>query len=144
MYNLILKAMQIGTVNTMATNTMEIGGGKVVWAEVSKLLQFGRKIDVSKYSAGDVIPAGSMVVWDNASDECKIVKAEELEAPAGSGDVKASTINGLTYEDVCIPTGCTFASVAIVTSGKIWADTTDVPASVEPNLPMIEFIRVRH
>lgn len=136
--------MQTGTVNTVSSNSYEIGGGKVVWAEVSKLIQFGRKVDVSKYKAGDVIPAGSMVVWDNTSDECQIVKAEELEAPDGSGTVKASSINGLTYEDVCIPDGCVFASVAIVTSGKLWADATDVPTSVEPNLPMIEFIRVRH
>lgn len=136
--------MQTGTVNTVSSNSYEIGGGKVVWAEVSKLIQFGRKVDVSKYKAGDVIPAGSMVVWDNTSDECQIVKAEELEAPDGSGTVKVSSINGLTYEDVCIPDGCVFASVAIVTSGKLWADATDVPTSVEPNLPMIEFIRVRH
>ncbi len=136
--------MQTGTVNTVSSNSYEIGGGKVVWAEVSKLIQFGRKVDVSKYKAGDVIPAGSMVVWDNTSDVCQIVKVEELEAPDGSGTVKVSAINGLTYEDVCIPEGCVFASVAIVTSGKLWADATDVPTSVEPNLPMVEFIRVRH
>lgn len=132
-----------GTVNTIGASKTEIGGGKVVWAEVRRVIQFGRKIKLASYHAGDVIPAGSMVVWDNESDECTIVKASELAAPDGSGTVEASSINGLTYTDVCIPEGCTDATTAIVISGKIWADATDVPASVEKNLPMIEFIRVR-
>lgn len=133
-------SIQSGTANAISSVTTEIGGGKVVWAEVRRTIQFGRKIDVSKYSAGDVIPAGSMVVWNNTSDVCTIVTAAEITA----GTAKAANVNGLTYEDVCIPTGCIFASVAIVISGKIWADCTDIPAAVEKNLPMIEFIRMRH
>lgn len=133
-------SIQSGTVNAIGNVSTEIGGGKVVWAEVRRTIQFGRKIDVSKYSAGDVIPAGSMVKYDNASDECNIITADEITA----GTYAAADVNGLTFEDVCIPTGCVFASVAIVTSGKIWADFTDIPAEVEKNLPMIEFIRMRH
>lgn len=137
-------ALNVGTVNTIGKRKFELGGGQVVWAEVRRVIQFGRKVDVSKYKAGDVIPAGSMVVWDNATDTCTIVKAAELKSPEGSGTVEASTVNGLTYEDVVIPEGAVDATVAIVISGKIWADATDVPTAVEKNLPMIEFVRVRH
>lgn len=139
-----MAALNVGTVNTIGKRKFELGGGQVVWAEVRRVIQFGRKIDVSKYNAGDVIPAGSMVVWNNTSDTCTIVKASELKAPEGSGTVEASTINGLTFEDVVIPEGAVDATCAIVTSGKIWADATDVPTVVEKNLPMIEFVRVRH
>lgn len=132
------------TVNAIGKRKGELLGGKVIWAEVRRVIQFGRKVDLSKFQAGDVIPSGSMVVWNNTSDTCTIVKRSDLKSPDGSGQVDPATVNGLTYEDVCIPSGAIDATVAIVTSGKIWADATDVPASVEKNLPMIEFVRMRH
>lgn len=125
-----------GTFNTIANASKTIGGGVQVWARVDKKVHFGRAINVASYKAGDVIPAGSMVHFDNESDYATIVKASESE--------KLSTVNGLTFNDVCIPEGAVFASVAIVTSGKIWADATDVPKSVEAQLPNIEFIRARN
>lgn len=106
-----------------------------MWARIDKCIQFGRKIDLSGYSAGDVIPAGTMVIWNNSSDTVTVVAASDTESLA--------SVNGLIREDVVIPDGAVFASCAVVIAGKIWADMTDIPTSVESQLPMIEFIRKR-
>jgi hypothetical protein len=127
--------LQKGTFNTIANTSVTVGGGKQVWARVEKVIHFGRLIDLTGRKAGDVIPAGSMVHFDNESDKAEVIKATDTE--------KLTTVNGLILNDVCIPEGAVFASCAIVTSGKIWADATDVPKTVEAQLPNIEFIRER-
>lgn len=127
--------LQKGTFNTIANSSITIGGGKQVWARVDKVIHFGRLIDTSSMKAGDVIPAGTMVHFDNSSDKATIIKGTDSE--------KLTQVNGLIMNDVCVPDGVVFASCAIVTAGKIWADATDVPTSVEAQLPNIEFIRER-
>lgn len=127
--------MQHGSFNTIAQASEQVGGSVQVWARIDRKLQFGRLINVSGLAAGTVIPAGSMVIWTNASDYATVVTASDTAS--------LSSVNGLTENDVVVPTGCVYASCAIVTSGKIWADATDVPASVEANLPNIEFIHAR-
>lgn len=62
-------------------------------------------------------------------------------APAGG---KLSDVNGLVFEDVCIPEGCILATCAVVRAGRIYADRVfggGIPQSVEAQLPMIEFVR---
>lgn len=62
-------------------------------------------------------------------------------APAGG---KLTDVNGLVFEDVCIPEGCILATCAVVRAGRIYADRVfggGVPKSVEAQLPMIEFVR---
>lgn len=61
---------------------------------------------------------------------------------AASGEL--TDVNGLTWQDVRIPDGCTVATCAVVTAGRIMADRVaggGIPASVEKQLPMIEFVR---
>lgn len=61
--------------------------------------------------------------------------------PAGG---KLADVNGLVFEDVCIPEGCILATCAVVRAGRIYADRVfggDIPKSVEAQLPMIEFVR---
>lgn len=61
--------------------------------------------------------------------------------PAGG---KLTDVNGLVFEDVCIPEGCILATCAIVRAGRIYADRVfggGIPKSVEAQLPMIEFVR---
>jgi hypothetical protein len=61
---------------------------------------------------------------------------------AASGNL--SDVNGLTFEDVCIPEGCILATCAVVRAGRIYADRVaggGIPKSVEAQLPMIEFVR---
>lgn len=61
--------------------------------------------------------------------------------PAGG---KPTDVNGLVFEDVCIPEGCILATCAVVRAGRIYADRVfggGIPKSVEAQLPMIEFVR---
>lgn len=61
--------------------------------------------------------------------------------PAGG---KLTDVNGLVFEDVCIPEGCILATCAVVRAGRIYADRVfggGIPESVEAQLPMIEFVR---
>lgn len=65
-----------------------------------------------------------------------------MELITASGNL--SDVNGLTFEDVCIPEGCTLATCAVVRAGRIYADRVaggGIPQSVEAQLPMIEFVR---
>lgn len=60
----------------------------------------------------------------------------------GSGSI--DSVNGLIFEDVCIPDGCILATCAVVRAGRIYADRVNgggLPASIEAKLPMIEFVR---
>lgn len=53
-------------------------------------------------------------------------------------------VNGLIFEDVCIPDGCIHATCAVVRGGRIYADRVaggGLPKSIEAQLPMIEFVR---
>ena len=126
-----------GTDNTMSQRSSQILGGDVeVWIDVDKMIHFGRKINLEGYHAGDVIPAGSMVHFDNQSDFAEVIKGDASAA-------KIKTVNGLTRHDVKVVEGTFYASVGIVVAGKIWGDATDVPASVEAQLPNITFERMR-
>lgn len=53
-------------------------------------------------------------------------------------------VNGLVFEDVCIPDGATLATCAVVRAGRIYADRVasgGLPTSIESQLPLIEFVR---
>lgn len=127
-----------GTDNTIGGSKGQVYGHEECWIDVDKMIHFGRKINLEQagLSEGDVLPAGSMVHFDNESDYAEVIKATDTEA-------KLKTVNGLTRHDVRIPSNCIFASVGIVIAGKLWGDATDVPASVEAQLPMIRFERLR-
>lgn len=127
-----------GTDNTIGGSNGEIFGSNECWIDVDKMVHFGRKIDLTQagLSEGDVLPAGSMVHFDNESDYAEVIRANDTAE-------KLKTVNGLTRHDVRIPSNCIFASVGIVVAGKLYGDATDVPASVEAQLPMIVFERLR-
>ena len=127
-----------GTDNTMGGSRGEAFGNSECWIDVDKMIHFGRKINLEKagLKEGDVLPAGTMVHFDNDSDYAEIIHGTDEEA-------KLKTVNGLTRHDVRIPSNCIFASVGIVIAGKLCGDATDVPASVEAQLPMIRFERLR-
>lgn len=67
---------------------------------------------------------------------------ETVKGVPASG--KLTDVNGLVFEDVCIPEGCILATCAVVRAGRIYADRVSgggIPKSVEAQLPMIEFVR---
>lgn len=128
-----------GTFNTIGSYRAEFGGNFVVWVRVDRVEHFGGNLDVSLYQPGDVIPAGSMAIFDQQANTVEIVKAD------AAAD-KLAKVNGLIFNDICIPSNPILASGAIVTSGKIYADRAGVdgiPLTVENNgkLPMISFMR---
>ena len=127
-----------GTDNTMGGSRGEAYGHNECWIDVDKMIHFGRKINVEQAGLheGDVLPAGTMVHYDNDSDFAEVIHGTD-------GNAKLATVNGLTRHDVRIPSNCIFASVGIVIAGKLWGDATDVPASGEAQLPMIRFERLR-
>ena len=125
--------MNYGTFNTIAQRSVAIGGDFPVWARVEDVFVGGGTIDVSKYSAGDVIKAGTMVIYAGAGKPVTIVAASDSD--------NLSKVNGLIWNDVCIPEGAVMATCAVVRKGRIYADRAGIPASVEAQLPMIEFVR---
>lgn len=127
---------QSGTFNTIGQHKAEIGGNMVVWVRVDRAEHFGGNLDVSEYQPGDVIPAGSMLIFDQIANTIEVVKASDT--------AKLDKVNGLLYNDICIPSNPVLATGAVVTSGKIYADRAGVdgiPVSVEKQLPMISFMR---
>ncbi len=130
-------AYQNGTFNTIGSHNAEIGGNFVVWVRVERVEHFGGNLNVADYKEGDVIPAGSMLIFDQQANTIEVVKAN------GAAD-KLAKVNGLLFNDICIPSNPVLATGAIVTSGKIYADRAGadgIPPSVEPQLPMISFMR---
>lgn len=74
-----------------------------------------------------------------------VVKATAEVVTAGAAaQGSLDDVNGLIFEDVCIPEGCILATCAVVRAGRIYADRVNgggIPKSVEKQLPMIEFVR---
>ena len=216
-----MEEIQLGTFNTMAQHGAQFGGDFPVWQRVDKLYQGGGYLDLTKFKAGDVIHAGTMVKYNGPGKQVDVITAsgtpavvkltvttgatssadctaasdgtdqvatkiksksfsgwktsvegstvtftQSTAAPvsniafvSGTSGAKASMeistqgvakmgkdsdVNGLVFNDVCIPTGCTLATCAVVRAGRIYADRVangGIPASVEAKLPMIEFVR---
>ena len=121
----------------MGSASKTLGGNLAVWVRVERVEHFGGNLTVSDYSEGDVIPAGSMLIFDQSANTLEVVKAS-------ASAEKLAKVNALLYNDVCIPAGCILATGAAVTSGKIYADRAGedgIPKCVESQLPMISFIR---
>lgn len=131
-----------GTQNTMSQNTgSPLTGDVQVWARVDKVAHLGRLIDLDDYSAGDLIPAGTGLIFtsnqyaevvDIAGLAEAVAKgaaagATETEAAAGTAaSAKLAQVNCLSYNDVRIPDGCIRATVAGVEAGKIWAEAAGI------------------
>lgn len=126
-----------GTFNTIQQGSQSIGGNRVVWSRVRELYQGGGFIDVSKYAPDTVIPAGSMVKFQGAGKEVLVI-------PNDAESEVLETVNGLVFEDVYMPEGTIHATCAVVRNGRIYADRVGddgLPASIEGQLPGIEFVR---
>ena len=70
--------------------------------------------------------------------------AAEVVVEGAAAEGNLGDVNGLVWNDVCIPEGATLATCAVVRAGRIYADRVfggGIPASVEKQLPMIEFVR---
>ena len=98
----------------------------------------GAVVTFTKEAAGAV----AVPVFNPASTG--VTGTIEVERAGAAAEGQLTDVNGLVFNDVCIPTGCTLATCAVVYAGRIYADRVfggGIPASVEKQLPMIEFVR---
>jgi len=84
-----------GTFNTIGKYSSQIGGSFPVWSRVGAKYQGGGKIDTTNLSAGDIVKAGTMVVFNGIGQNVTIV-----DAPALYEKKKYSAGNLCTYENV--------------------------------------------
>lgn len=90
--------------NTFGSSKKEFGSGKNVWYEVTGKWPGGGSVtNLSDFDENDVIPAGSMVVFDHAKHQAKIVKATDVKTATNTGGtVEPKTINGLLENDIWV------------------------------------------
>lgn len=146
-------SFQEGTFNTIGKRKAQFGGNFPVWARVRELYKGGGTIDASQFAPGTVIGAGTMVKFNGSGKKVEIITANGVEGVKATAEVVTAgaaaqgsldDVNGLIFEDVCIPEGCILATCAVVRAGRIYADRVNgggIPKSVEKQLPMIEFVR---
>nr|DAP25402.1 MAG TPA: Head fiber protein [Caudoviricetes sp.] len=122
-----------GTVIGAGTPVQFMGAGKTV------VVLAGPAYNQSKtYEVGDIVENGGKIY----KNKTKIESPESFNVSKWT-DI-TNTVNGLIFEDVCIPEGCTLATCAVVRAGRIYADRVvgaSIPTAMESNLPMIEFVR---
>lgn len=127
---------QFGTFNTISQAKASIGGDYPVWARVNKCYQGGGWIDKSKYNPGDVIHAGTPVIFQGAGKEVIVVDITDA--------TNLPKVNGLIFNDVCIPTGVVEAACAVCYDGRIYANRANggngLPLSLKAQLPAVEFV----
>jgi hypothetical protein len=130
------------TVKSDAESTPELVAAKIVGAKSSfkewDVICSGATVTFTQKTAAQLyaymfIPGNTGVTGD--------IEETVKGVPAGG---KLTDVNGLVFEDVCIPEGCILATCAVVRAGRIYADRVfggGIPKSVEAQLPMIEFVR---
>lgn len=127
---------QFGTPNTLAMGSKTIGGDFPVWARVNKCYQGGGFINTASLKAGDIIAAGTPVIFNSAGNEVTIV--------AITDKAKLAQVNGLVLYDVCIPSNVVSAACAVCYDGRVYANRANggngLPASLKKNLPAVEFV----
>ena len=137
----------MGSFNTFGRTSKTYGSGKNIWHEMRGSYPVGGKIDLTDFNVGDVIPSGSMCVYDHSAKTIKIVKTSDVKTEANTGGtVEPNTINGLLGYDVYYENGVDYATGNVVFAGEIYIDRCeeDVPSEVLANLPMIVPIREKN
>lgn len=139
-------AQAIPSYNTMRQTSTKVGGGMIVFPRVDARYRGGANLNLSDtnpltgktYAAGDFIPAGTMVIFDQSTRIAKILKND-------AGDLTG--VNGLLESDILIPEGAIAATCTIVREGEVFCDRVNhgsgaigLPAAAEAKLPLIHFI----
>lgn len=107
---------------------------KNVWFQVDMCYPVGFSVDFSKYKVGDIIPAGSMLVYNYTNDKAEVISAKDID--------KLSKVIGLTHSDIYIGKDIIEVTVSCVVKGAICLDVVDeIPTEVINNLRGITFIK---
>lgn len=128
---------KFGTFNTISQGKVfEIGGDYPVWARVREIYQGGGNIPLEGLDPGDIIAAGTPVIFNGPGQDVTIVEITDSE--------NLAKVNGLVFNDVSIPGDCVSATCAVVRNGRIYANRANggkgLPKSLMAQLPMIEFV----
>ena len=136
-----------------------LGGGSVVniavTATENTAAKVATKVATGSFSGWTAKAEGDVVTFTCSSVGPKTAGKVDFASTGADGEMAVTKagvdadgdltdVNGLTWQDVRIPDGCTVATCAVVTAGRIMADRVaggGIPASVEKQLPMIEFVR---
>ena len=138
---LVLNGKFVEVPLTTTENTAEL-----VAAEIEKKKSVLTEWNVSKSGAtvtftqktAKETTVNAVYVNNTGADTEMAITAKGVTASGSLSDV-----NGLVWNDVCIPEGVTLATCAVVYAGRIYADRVfggGIPSSVEAQLPMIEFV----
>ena len=127
---------QSGTFNTISQSRHTIGGSFPVGSRRNTCYQGGGWIDTTGLDPGTVIHAGTPVIFQGPGKQVIIVKITDAE--------NLSKVNGLTFDDVCVPSGCVEATCAVCYDGRIYASRANggdgLPLSLKAQLPAVEFV----
>lgn len=130
----------MGSFNTFGRTEKTYGSGKNIWHEIKGSYPCGGKVDLTGYSVGDVIPSGSMCVFDQVANTITIAKAADIKTTANTnGTVDPGKVNGLLQNDIYYEEGTTYATGNVVFAGEIYIDRVkeEIPDEVLKLLPMI-------
>lgn len=130
----------MGSFNTFGKIEKTYGSGKNIWHEIKGSFPCGGKVDLTGFNVGDVIPSGSMCVFDQVANTIKIAKTSDVKTTTNAdGTVEPNTIKGLLQNDVYYEEGTTYATGNVVFAGEIYIDRVaeTIPAEVLAVLPMI-------
>lgn len=127
--------------NTFGRTGKSLGFGQNIWHEVRGAYPVGGSVsNLADFSDYEVIPAGSMCVYDQAAKTVKIVKADDINTTANEdGTVEPGTINGLLRYDIYNHSDVDYATADVVFAGEIYIDRCKeaIPDEVLAVLPMI-------
>ena len=123
--------------NSLGKSTKTYNGGKNVFHKVSGVYPVGGKIDVTSYSVGDVIPAGTPVVLDMATKTITIISSVTAENKA--------TVNGLLRHDIPVDElakSNNIATGSVVYAAEVFVNRLAVDITLcLPTLPQIVAIK---
>ncbi len=126
--------------NTFGRAEKSYGSGKNIWHEIEGAYPVGGSIENIDDFEGEVIPAGSMCVFDQAAGTITIAKATDIKTSSNAGGtIEPSDIKGLLQNDVCIDDNVEYATGSVVFAGEIYIDrlAEAIPTEVLAVLPMI-------
>lgn len=129
----------MGSFNTFGKTSTTYGSGKNIWHEIKGVYPVGGTITLTNYNVGDVIPAGSMCILNQATHAITIVAAADTNSLAN--------VNGLLQNDIYVDEAAKStlgaATGSVVFAGEIYIDrlAEGIPAAALAVLPMIVAIK---
>lgn len=105
--------------NTFDVNTVKYGHARKVWREIRHRYPGGGTVsDITDWTKGGKIPAGTAVKFDLSTKTIKAYTDEQIKA--ATADISTLGINGYLQEDILVASENTKASGTVVYAGEIY------------------------